>query len=119
MNINELRIGNFIYLYNELITITAICYSFEDINKGITPILITEEWLLKFGFKSLFNGAGYVKNNTEIGYNHNGFYIIASGLEIKYIHQLQNLYFALTGEELSIKIESYIGSSWQNSNALR
>jgi len=31
---------------------------------------------------------------------------ISWGVEIKYVHQLQNLYFALTGEELELKEDS-------------
>ena len=81
-----------------------------------SPIPLTEEWLIKLGFE--INGfsdyvldnngllrllaggdntenAGYVRmhqNGNWIGLNH-----------IKYVHQLQNLYFARTGEELTIK----------------
>jgi hypothetical protein len=38
----------------------------------------------------------------------NGFYfqypsLYSGEIKIKYVHQLQNLYFALTGEELKIK----------------
>ena len=32
------------------------------------------------------------------------FEIEDKNINIKYVHQLQNLYFALTGEELTIKI---------------
>ena len=75
---------------------------YED-NSEYKPIPLTEEWLLKFGFDSMFSGAGYHKNGVEIGNNHNGFYILATSYQIEFIHQLQNLYFALTGEELTIK----------------
>jgi hypothetical protein len=74
------------------------------------PILLTKEWLLKLGFtkeseiSEYFDGdyryaCEYVldykndvlvfNNNMGSIYNH-----------VKYVHQLQNLYFALTGEEL-------------------
>jgi hypothetical protein len=118
MKATELRIGNKVLYKNgiiDVIIISGISYSFGKYDvtinpnrkwimvdiKTISPIPLTEEWLLKFGFESLLSGAGYVKNRTEIGYNHNGFYIITSGLKIEYVHQLQNLYFALTGEELT------------------
>lgn len=71
------------------------------------PIPLTEEWLLKFGFKrfpwGLVKGNILFKDNLknpceelilEIG---NGFRVT-----IKYVHQLQNLYFALTGKELTL-----------------
>ena len=31
-------------------------------------------------------------------------YVEFKNMEIKYLHQLQNLYFALTGEELEVKL---------------
>ena len=75
------------------------------------PIPLTEEWLLKFGFKTgVIAGQRYMKDElyeVEDGY----IYVIDSNeskigewdyteVEIKYVHQLQNLYFALCGEEL-------------------
>jgi hypothetical protein len=44
---------------------------------------------------------------TELGFWNNGDAIYFSygfekSIELKYVHQLQNLYFALTGEELTI-----------------
>jgi hypothetical protein len=81
----------------------------------IDPIPLTEEWLLKFGFNrhhaDYFNGIIYIKNiinNTEFEW---GVYPneLGSGIQIqnrkllKYVHQLQNLYFALTEEELVVK----------------
>jgi hypothetical protein len=68
--------------------------------------LITEQALINFGFIK-FNGWFILKNsftniylslngNCDIGSNEN--YTLP--YKILYIHQLQNLYFALTGEEL-------------------
>jgi hypothetical protein len=77
----------------------------------VKPIPLTEEWLFKFGFK--FDGhCSWWKNELieltiDIGedeysvFNDNGDYITLKG--IKYVHQLQNLYFAIKGEELTIK----------------
>ena len=68
----------------------------------ITPIPLTEEWLLKFGFKQ----------NKKYKYWEFGKFIIDQNftlcdidikVTIKYLHQLQNLYFALTEKELEIK----------------
>lgn len=79
------------------------------------PISLTEEWLLKFNFTrhhvDYSNDVIYIKNvpsNNEFEW---GVYPneLGSGIQIKnrkliqYVHQLQNLYFALTGEELEIK----------------
>ena len=77
------------------------------------PILLNAEWLEKFGF--IKNGILYEKEK------HSQFalkewivggiteWIIFWGdsilhkIEPKYIHELQNLYFVLTGEDLKIK----------------
>lgn len=89
------------------------------------PIPLTEEWLLKFGFsniegefrmdmpnpfnnKSVFesiiffqDGDGFAQfiiqeSGEDLGMTHNSFVPV----KIEYVHQLQNLYFALTGTEL-------------------
>ena len=109
MKATEFRIGNLVNYDGNVIRLElehfADFYHYPAENRKYDYIPLTEERLLKFGFESLLSGAGYVQNCTEIGYNHNGFYIIASGLKIKYVHQLQNLYFALTGEELTTKTD--------------
>ena len=79
------------------------------------PIKITEEWLLKFGFENI-TGVDYILHidvdfklilipadafypqidkADDIGWSS------ISLNKIEYIHQLQNLYFALTGKELA------------------
>ena len=79
---------------------------------------LTEDWLLKFGFKkcdvrftSLFTIDCDKFNNgiLEI-YRHEGegleFSVRTNNkikIEFHFVHQLQNLYFALTEEELEIK----------------
>lgn len=76
-------------------------------------IPLTEEWLLKFGFEII--GKLDMPNSSSdwyfskidfplsISYINNKVQFV--NLELKYVHQLQNLYFALTGEELTIKEE--------------
>jgi hypothetical protein len=88
-------------------------YSDENIEhfSEFEPIPLTEEWLLKFGFKwkGLIAKGRYLTLFTPCGkalvFKDN--YFIFSGvtieIQIKYVHQLQNLYFALTGEELTLK----------------
>lgn len=75
--------------------------------KQITPIPLTEEWLVKFGFeKQMFEPCNtYSKNRILIDWRvvGNRFEEYFYKTEVKYVHQLQNLYFALTGEELTIK----------------
>lgn len=124
MKANELRIGNFYQyagydgiIYTQVKEIKhnqfGLLGDFDGTNFEICkPIPLTEEWLLKFGFKySLkFNDFMFKDQNDvfEIKPYKNGF--LNSVIwhyneilqEIKYVHQLQNLYFALTGEELTI-----------------
>jgi hypothetical protein len=97
----------------------------EDFNKHHKPIPLTEEWLVKFGFDNIDRTNIYVKCIHKIGaqklkslavYIDENSYTVAivdyyTGKELtdllhldyQYVHQLQNLYFALTGKELEIK----------------
>ena len=121
MKTQDLRIGNYVnHICNdELVTdvIADVGYHLlsspksttsrkdSDVVKELKPIPLTEEWLLKFGFEKLkgwddtfffqLNGVQILEYNGS-GYDYNSF-------NIKHAHQLQNLYFALTGEELTIK----------------
>ena len=125
MKANELRIGNIVthegrYHY----TINDGCDI--DASSIFSPIPLTEEWLLKFGFgkKSINRQMAFCKKNpnsvaeyrfylnsisniieyVSVNYNVDSYcneYAIA--WDFKYVHQLQNIYFSLTGEELTIK----------------
>jgi len=121
MKASELRIGNYVNdRFNAEVTVCDITHGGINLNYGyptisideLIPIPLTEEWLLKFDFTrhhaDYSNGVIYIKNvpdNTEFEW---GVYPneLGSGFQIKnrkllkYVHQLQNLYFALTGEEL-------------------
>ena len=76
--------------------------------KGIP---LTEEWLLKFGFEkdSIFGvDIKYKIGYFEVWYFRNTDSYMLENIKnmkvfIKYVHQLQNLYFALCNEELVIK----------------
>lgn len=79
----------------------------------VYPIPITTEWLEnKFGFQYQCGSweKGFrldevwndFKSKTEYRIDIEG-YPTWQPIEISYIHQLQNLYFFLTGEELTIK----------------
>lgn len=78
-------------------------------------IPLTKEWLLKFGFDFSIDtwylkGVAIweteccdAKGNEEIGFFYELRDVGMMDMNIKYVHQLQNLYFSLTGEELKIK----------------
>jgi hypothetical protein len=72
----------------------------------IEAIPLTEEWLLKLGFNkledgNLRNGMLLVTKNSKDELTVTIRLIMIKS--IKHVHQLQNLYFALIGEELVIK----------------
>ena len=112
---NDGRFGAFIYdgIF-EPREMSAGCNLFE-------PIPLTEEWLLKFGFEKIItptllkeiNITYYKKGNFIIYLLKNSFeveLINQNGEQFnlyinweKHVHTLQNLYFALTGEELTRK----------------
>lgn len=128
MKIEELRIGNFyqqfdlkheVYDYRQITLfdfeyISGSSMSLKEV--GFEPIPLTEEWLVKFGFEftpggtsgaDMWQGMGFwtkrdvvLRGSRGIKYplRLNGYF----NCEFKYVHQLQNLYFALTGEELEL-----------------
>ena len=123
MKANELRIGN--YVYDTLgkvnkIDLEAITYIVKEPHNQVKPIPLTEEWLLKFGFIEYIDfgvkmgtydkiplcGFTYSIHTKKVMIMHKGNSISHwLNINIDYVHQLQNLYFALTGEELTFKSE--------------
>jgi len=126
MKANELRIGNYIIRNGfkpEIVDGWKMFAKIEQVPDWYFPIPLTEEWLLKFGFEKtesdnseeLYLWSIQIANNTSLYFNRdidewylshewnsnhfkNDFWN-----KPKYVHQLQNLYFALTGEELQWK----------------
>lgn len=128
MKANELRIGNFVTIAHEtnapIIEVLSIANKFVNVfggNSGYDidfclPIPLTEEWLLKFGLKDA-SGYGKATGDTyalsigrfelvTVDWSDKWHFVGLKGakyIPIKSVHQLQNLYFALTGEELEVK----------------
>ena len=78
--------------------------------KDIKPIKLTEQWLKGFGFEKfgdyeIYNKEDFQIDKTAKEQNEKGywFFINEYPVNIMYVHQLQNLYFALCNEELVIK----------------
>lgn len=141
-NLTELRLNNFVTAssslhfeeddYIKLVTINQFegCYytSIDDNEEieslgglGWVPshliysIPLTEEWLLKFGFKAESIYSNFKLEDFEISStvriiatNERSCFYLAGDIpqsmiiRLEYVHQLQNLYFSITGEELKL-----------------
>jgi hypothetical protein len=120
MDAKELRIGNLIMWEGNHHKISSInSNGFVSITKKnlepsrfliqkTKPIKLTEEWLVKFGFE-----IDWIISHKDEYFNlfqeSENYYYSAdmhhyTSVKMMHVHQLQNLYFALTGEELIIKI---------------
>lgn len=114
MKATELRIGNLLMFKETPIGggVYPVMAIKDDLIVGsngvaaylneIEPIPITDEWLERFGFNNSYSKEWW---KGEILYNA-GFVskeVPAHGTYVQYVHQLQNLYFAFTGEELELK----------------
>jgi hypothetical protein len=120
MNANELRIGNYVDCskkrHNEkVIKVESICldcinYDFRGYDVcDLIPIQISKDWLINadFYFDEKRNTYKHEEKNIEIDLSDNMVCISESWewKEINYVHQLQNLYFSLVGEELVFSTE--------------
>ena len=123
MKASELRIGNSIMQDDDFVFVTLWRLEFIGKNKlEYKSIPLTEEWLLKLGFDKLENDiptyfkcfGNLIEDDYEYSFNiyvdsEQNHFITVFGRKIiiKHVHQLQNLYHALTDEELTIKDEVY------------
>lgn len=80
--------------------------------KNIQPIPLTEEWLVKFGFEkdtetkswSILTSLEKFDYLFEVSNQYQEYFQPDFlRIDIKYVHQLQDLYSILTSEELSLK----------------
>jgi hypothetical protein len=132
METNELRIGNYIStgvgeetvieLYQHKLLVGSTLSGSSVRYFEIDPIPLTEDWLVKFGFDKsigfiMFIGEKFKGSSFEVSHNDldrwyaffrnfnkgeaDDFVLLRNNLQ--YVHQLQNLYHALTGEELELK----------------
>ena len=122
MKATELRIGNLVNYNNQQCEISASDFAvFEMYEKkkleltSYTPIPLTEEWLLKFGFESKYKSVNMqwsfggleleqISDEDDDGNSipQEEIFYYDWKFKVKYVHQLQNLYFALTEKELKI-----------------
>lgn len=109
MNNEELRYGNWIdtkeFHAEKLRGLYQYDPSWYEYVSMFEPIPLTEEWLIKFGF-DVNNRPNWIDQLQEYSIVcGNTQYLKGSAkniMPIKYVHQLQNLYFALTGEEITL-----------------
>jgi len=112
---SDLRVGNLLNLLGEIVKVECISNVFKRKDmywistEGLLPmkifhfkpILLTEEWLNKLGYDLIsenhFGVLGHLIWKIE-----GRFYCDKNGVQLKYVHQLQNLYFALTQRELTV-----------------
>lgn len=106
---NELRVGNWVESSGQIKQINGINGSqnaFYDFN----GIPLTKDILLKCGFEK---SGGSWRRDEVIIYTHEiddltyhtESIMSEGGIEIKSLHQLQNLYYALTGKELEVNLK--------------
>ena len=120
MKENEVRSGNLVQvcLFNASLESSYREYDpvwYKEIGE-FKPIPLTEEWLVKFGFSKATDDSFelnldnmwskiVIKDDMSFGIEeiNGGGSVCFENDRLDYIHRLQNLYFALTGEELTIK----------------
>ena len=127
MEAKELRLGNFLQHGSSIVKVSAIhndklfievkplkyTLKFDDTTYHSEPIKLTEEWFLKFGAtKEIYEDD---ESDYYLVIRHDKFSIFYESdnciycdiaeevFKLEYVHQLQNLYFALTGVELQLK----------------
>ena len=115
----ELRIGNYVkHFENGIVLTVGRTVAFKTPTNTIRvdvddlePIPLTEEWLLNFGFvytddlDNLNRNYKLQEFEIQLHLDVNDFMCcntIPNYVQIKYVHQLQNLYFALNNEELTL-----------------
>ena len=125
ININEFRMGNYAHYSYQGTDVIFYGYNYSDgcftdfssipiEPDELDPIPLTEELLIKLGFEDYnleetegWIKWGHVKDNRRLYFSvhkRNGVFTLLETCfwldEIKYVHQLQNLYFSITGKEL-------------------
>lgn len=124
VKVNELRIGN---LINLTVNYQEVTHRIDEIGedyakltdaKGsgmwpqmayrtMTPIPLTPEWLERCGFVDNIpweKGSIRLDSESRLHVVDKTGYGIIVARNVQYVHQLQNIYFYLTGEELNVKL---------------
>ena len=120
LKVSELRMGNYVN-YDVMESVYKVrgigkdCLWLNGTEFGgpggidlFSPIPLNEEWLVKLGFvrDGSYWSHPYLNLAIHKTIHEEEVIMIPNrrfALDLKYVHQLQNLYFALTGEELEIQ----------------
>ena len=91
---------------------TQVENPYLDVISQFEPIPLTEEWLIKLGFEKLTDSNDGFKNTTYTYTKGISFIVYFDGVRLStnfwmgnekhYVHQLQNLFYVLSGEELTL-----------------
>lgn len=124
MKAGELRIGNktsngiVVSIFEDHFYTKIGDTTYNSKYHEVKPIPLTEEWLLKFGFKKYVSDDNDIDIDFQISFHKKSseglivqlfmdsnavIFFSHSGISLCSVHHLQNLYFALTREELTIK----------------
>ncbi len=128
MKVEDLRIGNFINHNDDFHTVEEICFDgWLQLDNGqlntyiseCTPIDLIEKWIKRFGFVEKGNCFNFSRKD-ELGHEFGDFAIskyddtqvkiwrgerYCGVVHCQFVHELQNLFFVLTGKELILKPE--------------
>jgi hypothetical protein len=120
MNANELMIGNYVAYKRDqrifkVVEIQQHGIEVEDELKTtymeydeFQPIPLTEDWFIEFMFikRNLLDMIAFYSNGIKVDLNNDNVFRYQMAnykiLVLEYVHQLQNLNFALTGNPLTI-----------------
>jgi hypothetical protein len=131
--LNELRIGNFI---KGPLTINGVFYpniaplestelqlklehfvwfkANPDLYKSIEPIPLNEEWMLKFSHAKDYELKWNLHQYVMVVKRYEKYFLYYGDkgylFDVKFVHQLQNICFALTGEELTLTNRSKVST---------
>ncbi|RZJ35479.1 MAG: hypothetical protein EOO18_07875 [Chryseobacterium sp.] len=127
MEATELRLNNLVIYEDEIVPVMGMENNnnnllvkidpYTSINPNdLEPIALTAEWFSRLGFKEAYRSStrvrfelpNYCRYDFDLSSNKilQGFLFFGNYIKCNYLHQLQNIYFTLTGEEL--KIEEYL-----------
>ena len=129
MRPNEVRFKNLVKYKGKVYKIAAITEEYPYLNTtefgdgvvewgDLEGIELNEEWLINLGFEITYSSNFRLKfdhnNRYEFGFDFShtadksmeGFRYYGKYIKAEYVHELQNLFFALTNQELTINEDS-------------